>query len=69
MPLYEYECPACGHRFDQLKSFSQAGDIEPCPLCKAPTVRIIAPANFQLTGEGWAKDNYGVRAREQGKLK
>lgn len=32
MPIYEYECRACGHRFEALV---RAGDVPPCPSCQA----------------------------------
>lgn len=33
MPTYDYECTACGHRFDELQSFSEA-PLTKCPKCK-----------------------------------
>jgi putative FmdB family regulatory protein len=33
MPTYDYECTACGHRFDELQSFS-APPLTKCPKCK-----------------------------------
>ncbi len=33
MPTYDYECTACGHRFDELQSFSDA-PLSKCPKCK-----------------------------------
>ena len=33
MPTYEYECSACGHRFDELQSFSDP-PLTKCPKCK-----------------------------------
>jgi putative FmdB family regulatory protein len=33
MPTYDYECSACGHRFDELQSFSEA-PLTKCPKCK-----------------------------------
>ena len=35
MPLYEYECKKCGHRFEKLVSFSNASKNQPCPSCKS----------------------------------
>jgi putative FmdB family regulatory protein len=33
MPTYDYECTACGHRFDELQSFSTP-PLTKCPKCK-----------------------------------
>ena len=33
MPTYEYECKACGHRFDELQKFSDPV-LTKCPACK-----------------------------------
>src|SRR3954447_9312787 len=33
MPTYDYECRACGHRFDELQSFSDP-PLTKCPVCK-----------------------------------
>lgn len=33
MPTYPYECRACGHRFEELQSFSEP-PLTKCPACK-----------------------------------
>src|SRR5580658_3475974 len=33
MPTYDYECSACGHRFEELQSFNEA-PLTKCPKCK-----------------------------------
>src|SRR3954471_17438797 len=33
MPTYDYECRACGHKFDELQSFSEP-PLTKCPACK-----------------------------------
>lgn len=36
MPVYEYRCAGCGHRFEKLfKSVGAAGDVS-CPACARP---------------------------------
>ncbi|MEZ5357324.1 MAG: zinc ribbon domain-containing protein [Candidatus Zixiibacteriota bacterium] len=32
MPLYEYSCKECGHRFEELVS-SMSAENPPCPSC------------------------------------
>jgi putative FmdB family regulatory protein len=38
MPTYDYECRACGHRFDELQSFSEPPLLK-CPACKKPKLQ------------------------------
>ncbi|MEN9916528.1 MAG: hypothetical protein RLY40_460 [Pseudomonadota bacterium] len=53
MPIYEYQCKACGHTFDTLQSFSEAPLTE-CPVCKEPALKkLISQAAFHLKGSGW----------------
>src|SRR5580698_4900809 len=33
MPTYDYECGACGHRFEELQSFTDS-PLTKCPKCK-----------------------------------
>ena len=35
MPVYEYECKACGHRFELRRSMSDSDDQVQCPACGA----------------------------------
>jgi len=35
MPLYEYECPACGGDFEKRAAMSEA-DAQSCPTCGSP---------------------------------
>jgi putative FmdB family regulatory protein len=57
MPLYEYECDACGHRFEVNQRFSDAPPAG-CPVCGgAVRKRQSAPA-FQFKGSGWYVTDY-----------
>lgn len=58
MPIYEFECCACGHRFDRLQKMSDP-DPETCPTCQAPRVqrRLSAP-QFRLAGGGWYETDF-----------
>lgn len=38
MPLYEYRCRECGHRFEILQRLGQGADGLECPHCGAPGV-------------------------------
>jgi len=58
MPIYEYACGSCGHRFDRLQGMSEP-DPDACPVCKKPTVRrLISLSSFRLKGSGWYVTDY-----------
>jgi putative FmdB family regulatory protein len=55
MPLYDYDCAACGRRFEVVHGL-HASAPEACPLCGGGPVRkaVTAPA-VHFKGSGWAK--------------
>jgi putative FmdB family regulatory protein len=58
MPIYEYECGSCGHRFEEWQKMSDK-PVKVCPKCKARKVeKLISHTSFQLKGGGWYKDLY-----------
>lgn len=58
MPIYEYQCNACGHQFEALQKFSD-GPIQTCPICsKEEVTKLISAAGFQLKGSGWYMTDY-----------
>jgi putative FmdB family regulatory protein len=58
MPIYEFECSGCGHRFDRLQKLSE-DDPTICPVCHAPQLhrRVSAPS-FRLAGSGWYETDF-----------
>ena len=55
MPLYDYECAACGRRFEVFHGVHAEGPAE-CPLCgKGPVRKVITAAAVHYRGSGWAK--------------
>jgi len=58
MPIYEYECQACGHRFEEWQKMSDE-PVKVCPKCKRRKVeKLISHTSFQLKGGGWYSDLY-----------
>ncbi|HEU0307126.1 MAG TPA: zinc ribbon domain-containing protein [Lysobacter sp.] len=58
MPIYAFECAACGHSFDRLQKLSDP-DPAACPACSEPHVRrqLTAP-QFRLAGGGWYETDF-----------
>jgi putative FmdB family regulatory protein len=58
MPIYEYQCGACGHRFEEWQKMSDP-PVRTCPKCKAKKVeKLISQTTFTLKGGGWYSDLY-----------
>ena len=66
MPLYEYECEACGQRFELIRKFSDA-PLDVCALCgKGPVTRLQSSPAIQFKGSGFYITDY-VKKGEGGK--
>jgi len=48
MPLYEYQCPACEHTFEELLSLEDYSPLRVCPECNMPSPRKISAAQLQI---------------------
>ncbi|HEV2288442.1 MAG TPA: zinc ribbon domain-containing protein [Candidatus Acidoferrales bacterium] len=57
MPLYEYKCVKCGHRFEKIESVS-ASETKKCPECGATARRTITAPAIQFKGSGWYVTDY-----------
>ena len=57
MPLYEYECEACGHRFERIQKFSDP-PLEHCPKCGGAVHKLQSAPAFQFKGSGWYITDY-----------
>ena len=66
MPLYEYLCNSCGHRFEKIVKFSDE-PLRVCPKCGKESVEqlISAPA-VQFKGEGWYVTDYARKGSVSG---
>src|SRR5947208_3513045 len=61
MPLYEYKCDACGHRFEKIQKFSDPL-IEECPKCGAKEVhKLVSSPAIQFKGTGWYITDYAKK--------
>ena len=61
MPLYEYECAACGHRFERIKKFSDP-PVDECPNCGERQVqKLLSSPAIQFKGTGWYITDYAKK--------
>jgi putative FmdB family regulatory protein len=69
VPLYEYQCKACHHRFEKIQKFSDP-IVTKCPECGKDEVEqmISAPA-VQFKGSGWYVNDYAKKGSSQGATK
>jgi putative FmdB family regulatory protein len=62
MPLYEYECDACGQRFEVIRKFSDP-PIDVCRKCgKGPVRRLQSSPAIQFKGSGWYITDYAKKS-------
>ena len=62
MPLYEYECDACGGRFEVIQKFSETTDQ--CRKCgKGPVRRLMSSPAIQFKGSGWYVTDYAQKGK------
>jgi putative FmdB family regulatory protein len=58
MPLYEYQCASCGHRFEKIQRFSDPL-LDTCPSCNGREVhKLLSAPAFQFKGTGWYITDY-----------
>jgi len=61
MPLYEYECRKCHHRFERIVKFSDR-PIKKCPECGGPVEQTITAPAVQFKGSGWYVTDYAKKS-------
>jgi putative FmdB family regulatory protein len=65
MPLYEYECKKCHHRFEKIQKFSDKM-VKKCPQCGGPVEQMISAPAVQFKGSGWYVTDYAKKSSSQG---
>lgn len=63
MPLYEYVCKKCHHRFEKIQKFSDK-KIKKCPECGGPVEQAIHAPAVQFKGSGWYVTDYAKKGGE-----
>jgi|TARA_B110000116_G_C16767155_1_gene551450 putative FmdB family regulatory protein len=62
MPLYEYQCDACGHRFERICKFSDP-PLTVCPQCDGVIRKLVSSPAIQFKGTGWYVTDYANKGR------
>ncbi|MDT8405649.1 MAG: FmdB family zinc ribbon protein [Methylococcales bacterium] len=58
MPIYEYQCQACGEEHEVLQKMADAPLVH-CPACSEPElIKKISAAGFRLKGAGWYETDF-----------
>ena len=65
MPLYEYQCEACTHRFEQIQRFSDP-PLTICPRCDGAVRKLVSSPAIQFKGTGWYVTDYARQGRKDG---
>ena len=60
MPLYEYQCDACGNRFEKIQKFSDPL-VDVCPKCGGPVHKLLSSPAIQFKGSGWYITDYAKK--------
>jgi putative FmdB family regulatory protein len=68
MPLYEYECDTCGHRFEAIQKFSDP-PLDRCPKCDGLVRKLQSAPAFQFKGSGWYITDYARKDSGAGESK
>jgi len=65
MPIYEYECKSCGHRFEKWQNMDDL-PITHCPICKGKVEKLIsANVSFIFKGPGFYATDYKNKKEEK----
>jgi putative FmdB family regulatory protein len=57
MPLYEYQCKKCHHRFERIQKFSDP-HVKKCPDCGGRVEQVVSAPAVQFKGSGWYVTDY-----------
>lgn len=60
MPLYEYQCKKCHHRFEKIQKFSDK-PMKKCPDCGGPVEQLLSAPAVQFKGSGWYVTDYAKK--------
>lgn len=62
MPIYEYRCTKCGHRFEAIQKVSDS-PLSKCEKCRGKVERLISSPAIQFKGSGWYITDYARKGQ------
>ncbi|MBI4001593.1 MAG: hypothetical protein HY348_07400 [Nitrospira defluvii] len=62
MPIYEYQCTSCAHRFE-LKQSIKDEPIKECPRCGKDVTKLISSPAIMFKGSGWYITDYSDKMK------
>lgn len=68
MPLYEYQCTRCRHRFEKIEKVS-GPHMRKCPKCGGKLERLMTVPAIQFKGSGWYVTDYARAGASPGDSK
>ena len=68
MPLYEYQCDACAHRFEVIQQYKDA-PIDVCPKCGGIVKKLLSSPAIQFRGSGFYITDYARKGSESATTK
>ena len=60
MPIYEYQCKKCHHRFERIQKFSDP-HVKKCPECGGAVDQVLSAPAVQFKGSGWYVTDYAKK--------
>ena len=58
MPIYEYACRTCTHRFETIQKAAE-DPLRDCPECGEPALKkLLSAPVFRLKGGGWYETDF-----------
>jgi putative FmdB family regulatory protein len=64
MPIYEYECDACGKQCEVIQKITDE-PLNACPECGGQMHKLISQTSFILKGNGWYVTDYASPERKK----
>ena len=61
MPLYEYQCTKCQHKFEKIQKFSDP-PVTKCPECGGKVEQLLSAPAIQFKGAGWYVTDYAKKS-------
>ncbi len=65
MPIYEYQCTSCAHRFEVKQSIKD-DPIKECIRCGKDVTKLISPPAIMFKGSGWYITDYSDKMKPGG---